>query len=146
MFLVLRNSQIFVRGFCAKRDIPYEEIRIVVRPEYDEKGTLRAVDTDIQLPPAFPEKYRETLVRVVEQYSVKRPFERNRAFGFMLRHSWSFKAVAGDNGHHRNHEERPSSASALAWLSPKQELNATPEHCGGAKYSEHLESTCSIPE
>jgi len=43
-----------------------------VRPEYDEEGTLRAVDIDIQLPPAFPEKYREALERVVEQCSVKR--------------------------------------------------------------------------
>ncbi len=66
---------IFVQGFCAKRGIPYEEIRIVERPEYDADGTLRTVDFDVQLPPAFPEKYREPLVRVVEQCSVKRAIQ-----------------------------------------------------------------------
>jgi len=63
---------IFVQGFCAKRGIPYQEIRIVERPEFDAEGTLRAVDFDIRLPGTFPEKYREALVRVVEQCSVKR--------------------------------------------------------------------------
>ncbi len=71
---------IFVQGFCAKRGIPYEQIRIVERLEYDLGGTLRAVDFDIQLPPAFPEKYREALVRVVEQCPVKRAIQAQPSF------------------------------------------------------------------
>lgn len=71
---------IFVQGFCAKRGIPYEQIRIVERPEYDEDGTLRALDIDIQLPPAFPEKYREALGRVVEQCAVKRAIQAQPSF------------------------------------------------------------------
>ena len=35
---------IFVQGFCAKRGIAYEEIRIIERPEYNGDGALRAVD------------------------------------------------------------------------------------------------------
>ena len=71
---------IFVQGFCAKRNIPYEAIRILERPEYDAKGVLQAVDFDIQLPPVFPEKYREALVLVVEQCSVKRAIQARPIF------------------------------------------------------------------
>jgi len=71
---------IFVQGFCAKRGIPYEGIRIVERPEYGPDGALRAVDFNIQTPPTFPEKYREALVRVVEQCSVKRAIQAQPTF------------------------------------------------------------------
>ena len=71
---------IFVQGFCAKRGIPYEKIRILERPEYDANGMLHAVDFHIQLPSAFPEKYREALVRVVEQCSVKRAIQARPTF------------------------------------------------------------------
>jgi putative redox protein len=71
---------IFVQGFCANRCIPYEEIRVVERPEYHAGGTLRGVDFDIQLPPAFPEKYLGALVRAVEQCSVKRAIQAQPSF------------------------------------------------------------------
>ncbi len=35
---------IFVQGFCAKRGIPSEEIRIQERVDFDEQGVLRSVD------------------------------------------------------------------------------------------------------
>jgi putative redox protein len=63
---------IFVQGFCATRDLPTEGIRIVERPILDAEGALKDVQLDIQLPPGFPDKYREALIRVVEKCSVKR--------------------------------------------------------------------------
>ena len=42
-------------------------VRIIERPVYDEQGTLKDVTLDIELPAAFPEKYKEALLRVVEQ-------------------------------------------------------------------------------
>jgi len=63
---------IFIQGFCAKREIPTDGIRVVERPSYAEDGTLAAVDLRIELPASFPEKYREALLRVVDQCSVKR--------------------------------------------------------------------------
>jgi ribosomal protein S12 methylthiotransferase accessory factor len=63
---------IFIQGFCAKRGIPCEGVRVVERPEFDADGTLRTVDFDIQVPENFPDRYREALVRVAEQCSVKR--------------------------------------------------------------------------
>ena len=71
---------IFVQGFCAKRGIPYEGIRIIERPEYGAEGVLQGVNFDIQTPPTIPEKYREPLVRVVEQCSVKRAIQAQPTF------------------------------------------------------------------
>jgi putative redox protein len=62
---------IFVQGFCAKRNIDSSGVRIVERPIYDEQGTLKDVSLEVELPAAFPEKYREPLLRVIEQCSVK---------------------------------------------------------------------------
>ncbi len=63
---------IFVQGFCAKRNIPIDQIRIVERPAFGPDGTLTSVDFELQLPATFPEKYRDAVVKVVEQCSVKR--------------------------------------------------------------------------
>jgi len=63
---------IFVQGFCARRDIPTDDIRIKETASFDAQGTLRTVCLDIQVPASFPEQYREALARVVDQCSVKR--------------------------------------------------------------------------
>ncbi len=66
---------IFVQGFCAKRGLPTEGIRILERSHYNEDGTLSRVELDIQVPASFPEKYREALVRVADQCSVKKAIQ-----------------------------------------------------------------------
>jgi putative redox protein len=63
---------IFVQGFCAARRLPTGGIHIVERPRFTDDGVLSAVELELQLPPGFPERYREALVRVVEQCSVKK--------------------------------------------------------------------------
>ena len=78
---------IFVQGFCAKRRIPYDEIRLVERPQFAEDGTLQAVDIDIQLPPSFPEKYQSAVVKVVEQCSVKRAILAQPSFRVRATHN-----------------------------------------------------------
>jgi ribosomal protein S12 methylthiotransferase accessory factor len=72
---------IFVQGFCAKRELPTEGIGLVLRTENDpEGGALARVSIDIEVPPSFPEKYREALVRVVDGCSVKRAIQAQPAF------------------------------------------------------------------
>lgn len=71
---------IFVQGFCAKRDLPTEGIRIRETPRYGADGSLAAVDLDIEVPPSFPEKYREALVRVADQCSVKKAIQARPEF------------------------------------------------------------------
>jgi len=71
---------IFVQGFCAKRGLPVEGIRIREQVHYAEDGALTGVDLDIEVPASFPEKYREALVRVADQCSVKRAIQTQPRF------------------------------------------------------------------
>lgn len=63
---------IFVQGFCAKRGIPTAGITLRERPSFSPEGVLTAVDIDVELPADFPDKYREAVVRVAQECSVKR--------------------------------------------------------------------------
>ena len=59
---------IYVAGFCQKRGLPTDGIRLRQRSHTDpETGALARVEIEIEVPPAFPEKYREALVRVADQ-------------------------------------------------------------------------------
>jgi putative redox protein len=67
---------IYVLSFCEERKIPTEGISIVQRLEYGEKETgkkfIEKIVIDITVPPSFPEKYRKTLIKVVDQCTVKK--------------------------------------------------------------------------
>ncbi len=71
---------IFVVGFCQKRGLPTEGIRVVERLHHGEDGALAGVDLDIEVPASFPEKYRDALVRVADQCSVKRAIQAQPRF------------------------------------------------------------------
>ena len=72
---------VFVQGFCQKRGISHEGIRIRERPHlHPETGALIAVDLEIEVPPGFPEKYREALVRVAGKCSVKQAIQAQPTF------------------------------------------------------------------
>ena len=67
---------IYVLGFCRPRSIPTEGIRLIQSMESDpQTGLVNRVSLDIQLPPEFPEKYREAVIRAAEQCTVKKHFE-----------------------------------------------------------------------
>ncbi len=64
---------IFVLGFCQARHIPTDGIRVTERAEWDEQAhRLSKVTIDIEVPPGFPEKYREPVRRAAEGCSVKK--------------------------------------------------------------------------
>jgi ribosomal protein S12 methylthiotransferase accessory factor len=63
---------IFVQGFCAARNLPFEGITILERPHFGEAGALEAVDLELRLPKDFPARYRDAVVKVAEQCSVKK--------------------------------------------------------------------------
>ncbi len=72
---------IYVAGFCQKRGLPTEGIRLRQRNHFDrETGALQRVEIDVEVPPAFPEKYREALVRVADQCAVKKAIQAQPAF------------------------------------------------------------------
>ncbi len=67
---------IYVLGFCRQRGIPADGIRLLQRMESNPlTGLVSNVSLDIQLPPDFPEKYREAVIRSAEQCAVKKHFE-----------------------------------------------------------------------
>lgn len=67
---------IFVLGFCQKRGLPTEGITLTQRHAFGPgaaPGSLRLAEVgiDINVPPSFPEKYHDALVRVAELCAVK---------------------------------------------------------------------------
>jgi putative redox protein len=72
---------IYVAGFCQKRGLPTEGIRLVQRNHLDpETRVLARVEIDIEVPPSFPEKYRDALVRVADQCAVKKAIQAQPVF------------------------------------------------------------------
>ena len=64
---------IYVLGFCRRRGIPTEDIRLVQRMAEDpETHMVTRIWLDIQLPPDFPEQYRQAVVRAADQCAVKK--------------------------------------------------------------------------
>lgn len=67
---------IYVLGFCRQRGLPTDGIRLVQRMESDPRTHMISnVSLEIQLPPEFPEKYKEAVIRSAEQCAVKRHLE-----------------------------------------------------------------------
>ncbi len=67
---------IYVLGFCRQRGLPTEGIRLVQRMESDPATRMVSkIELEIQLPPSFPEKYKEAVIRSAEQCAVKKHIE-----------------------------------------------------------------------
>jgi ribosomal protein S12 methylthiotransferase accessory factor len=67
---------IYVLGFCRQRGLPTDGIRVVQRMEADPRtGMISKVGLDITVPPEFPKKYHEALVRAASQCAVKKHLE-----------------------------------------------------------------------
>lgn len=67
---------IYVLGFCTQRNLPTDGIRIIQRIESNRAtGLVETIDLEIQVPPSFPEKYYQALVRSAEQCKVKQTLE-----------------------------------------------------------------------
>ncbi len=67
---------IYVLGFCRQRGLPTDGIRVVQRMEADPRtGMISNIGLDIEVPPAFPAKYHDALVRAASQCAVKKHLE-----------------------------------------------------------------------
>ena len=72
---------IYVLGFCRQRGLSTEGIRIVQRAEADpQTGMVARLGLDIEVPPTFPERYYDALVRAANQCAVKKHIEKPPAF------------------------------------------------------------------
>jgi putative redox protein len=67
----------YVLGFCKKRGIPTQGIRVIQKTEGDEKTKmLSRIVVEIQLPPDFPEEYHSAVIRAAEACLVKKHLEK----------------------------------------------------------------------
>jgi putative redox protein len=67
---------IYVLSFCQQRSIPTDGIKLIQRMERDsEKKMIRRIEIEIQLPPRFPEKYRQAVVKAAHLCAVEKHLE-----------------------------------------------------------------------
>ena len=72
---------IYVLGFLQQRGISSEGVRLSQRMHSNPlSGMVEKIDLDIIVPPDFPPKYSEALVRVAELCAVKKHFENPPSF------------------------------------------------------------------
>lgn len=77
---------IYVLSFCQHRNLPTEGIKIVQRLDFNR--ATRMIDTvelEIQVPPGFPERYHDALVRAADQCAVKKHMEQPPRFDVKTR-------------------------------------------------------------
>jgi putative redox protein len=64
---------IYLLGFCQARKIPTENIALRMRSEWNEKAKrVERIVFEVDLPPDFPEKYKESVIRVINLCTVKK--------------------------------------------------------------------------
>lgn len=64
---------IYVLSFCKHRGLSTEGVKVVQRVHSNpETRMVDRIDLDIVVPPDFPEKYHEALVRAADQCAVKK--------------------------------------------------------------------------
>lgn len=64
---------LFALRFCQQRGIDSRDLAVTLTGEREEEhGPISRLIVDIRLPEQFPEKYREAIVRAVDQCTVKR--------------------------------------------------------------------------
>lgn len=68
---------VYVLGFCQARGISTEGLELVQRHAVDPTTKLLdAVTIELRLPPGFPERYRDAIVRAAEGCKVKKTMAR----------------------------------------------------------------------
>ena len=72
---------VYVLGFLKQRGLPTEGAGVIMRHERDpETRLVSKIALEIKLPPGFPEKYREAIVRAAETCAVRRHLDDPPAF------------------------------------------------------------------
>ena len=67
---------IYILGFCRQRNIPIDGMKLTQRMETNPaNGMVTQIALDIQLPPGFPEKYKDAVIRAADQCKVKKHME-----------------------------------------------------------------------
>ena len=72
---------IYVLSFCQQRGLPTDNIKIVQRMHSNPMTRMiEHIELDIQVPPDFPEKYKDAVIRSAELCAVKKHLEQPPQF------------------------------------------------------------------
>ena len=72
---------IYVLGFCQQRGIPADEIKIAQRMHYNQQERrIEVIELEIQVPPDFPEQYKEAVIRSADLCAVKKHLQQPPEF------------------------------------------------------------------
>ncbi|MBM3285197.1 MAG: osmotically inducible protein OsmC, partial [Candidatus Aminicenantes bacterium] len=62
----------YVLAFCRERGIPTDQAAVTMRTEKNpETKMIAKISIELRLPPGFPEKYKNAVIRAVDQCTVK---------------------------------------------------------------------------
>ena len=68
---------IYVLRFCQERNLPTEDLNLILKTQWNEKKRLiSTIDITINTGNTFPDKYKNTLVKVANLCTVKRHLEK----------------------------------------------------------------------
>jgi len=77
---------IYILGFCRQRGLDTEGIRILQRMHTNPMtGMVEKINLEIQVPPSFPAKYQDALIRSAELCAVKKHLENPPQFDIKTR-------------------------------------------------------------
>ena len=77
---------IYVLGFCRQRNLPTQGIRLIQRIDRNPAtGMVETIGLEIQIPPEFPDKYRDSLIRSADLCAVKKHLEKPPRFDINTR-------------------------------------------------------------
>jgi putative redox protein len=77
---------IYVLDFCKQRNLPTEGIRIVEKINHNRiTGMVETIGLEIQVPPEFPGKYHDSLIRSAGLCTVKKHLEKPPRFDITTR-------------------------------------------------------------
>jgi putative redox protein len=66
---------IYVLNFCRRRGLSTDGLRILEHVHHGVNHMVERVDIEVQLPPGFPEKYRDPVIRAAQLCTVKQHLE-----------------------------------------------------------------------
>jgi len=85
---------LFALRFCQQRGIDTTGLGVTLAIEKNaERNRLSSVRIEIQLPPGFPEKYEDAIVRAADQCTVKRHILEPPAFAVVAVHARPLETV-----------------------------------------------------
>jgi ribosomal protein S12 methylthiotransferase accessory factor len=72
---------IYALGFMQQRGIDPEGSKLTMRPQFDaEVGLITKIDLELELPAAFPDKYRAAVINAMNLCTVKKHLHQPPAF------------------------------------------------------------------